>query len=78
MIRYAILYFVLLVVFVLLIAGPIVAAPYLKSLPDIPQQLLQPTGLKHNDTTSKETGTAVHGGASSATASANNRMFMLY
>ncbi|KAF2835939.1 glycosyltransferase family 48 protein [Patellaria atrata CBS 101060] len=54
-IRYAILYFIMLIMFVALIVGPVVAGKFLKDLPDIPMDLLQPTGLKNNDTTSELT-----------------------
>jgi 1,3-beta-glucan synthase len=50
------LYFFMLVVFVALIAGPIVAGRFFTTLPDIPLDLLQPTGLNNNDTTSEPTG----------------------
>ncbi|KAI9830262.1 MAG: hypothetical protein M1819_005789 [Sarea resinae] len=76
-IRYAILYFSLLVLFVVLIAGPIVASHFLKSLPSIPADLLQPTGQNHNDTTSQITGSALHnfgqksGAAASGTGAAS-------
>ena len=61
MIRYAILYFVLLVVFIALIVGPVVAGKYLKLNFKIPMDLLQPTGLNNNDTTTEVTGTCVNG-----------------
>ena len=48
--RFAVLYFVMLVIFVALIAGPIVAGKQLDLSFDIPMQLLQPTGLNNNDT----------------------------
>jgi 1,3-beta-glucan synthase len=60
-VRYAILYFVLLVVFLALIVGPIVAGKYVpasvfKMLDDT--NLVQPTGLEHDDTRGRtETGT---------------------
>lgn len=46
----------MLIVFVALIAGPIVAGRFFKTLPSIPLDLLQPTGLNNNDTTSEPTG----------------------
>jgi 1,3-beta-glucan synthase len=67
-VRYAILYFILLVVFVALIAGPIVAGRFLTSLPSIPMELLQPTGLNHNDTSGSATGTAEAGAAATSVA----------
>jgi 1,3-beta-glucan synthase len=60
-IRYAILYFVLLVVFLVLIVGPIVAGKYIKL--DIgnslPMEIMQPTGYSNNDTTNTPTGRCV-------------------
>jgi 1,3-beta-glucan synthase len=55
-VRYAILYFVLLVVFLALIVGPIVAGKYVpaslfKMLDST--NLVQPTGLDNNDTRGK-------------------------
>jgi 1,3-beta-glucan synthase len=47
----------MLIVFVALIAGPIVAGRFLKNVPAIPMDLMQPTGQNNNDTTSVETGT---------------------
>ncbi|KAF1811154.1 1,3-beta-glucan synthase [Eremomyces bilateralis CBS 781.70] len=49
-IRYSILYFVMLVVFIALIVGPLVAGGALKNLPEIPLNLLQPTKMENNDT----------------------------
>ncbi|KAI9788617.1 MAG: 1,3-beta-D-glucan synthase [Peltula sp. TS41687] len=77
-IRFAILYFTMLVIFVALIVGPIFAAKYVKNLPDIPQQLLQPTGKNNNDTTSEETGSTsadVATATAEATADAVVRLF---
>ncbi|OJD19740.1 1,3-beta-glucan synthase component FKS1 [Emergomyces pasteurianus Ep9510] len=59
-IRFAILYFVMLVIFLGLIVGPIVAAPYVGkiSLPGFINDLsvLQPTAQNNNDTTTSPTG----------------------
>ena len=69
--RYAVLYFMLLVLFIALLVGPIVAgskilSPSLEA--KIPMNLFQPIGLNNNDTKNyTETGT---GASSSATASA--------
>ena len=62
------LYFLMLVVFVALIVGPIVAKRFV-SIPDgIPMDLLQPTGQNNNDTLgSSQTGTALLGGGAAAT-----------
>ncbi|KAF2001016.1 glycosyltransferase family 48 protein [Amniculicola lignicola CBS 123094] len=59
-IRYAILYFVLLVVFVALIAGPIIAGKYLKLSLTLPLQLIQPTGFSNNDTGTTITGSCIN------------------
>ncbi|KAL8742726.1 MAG: hypothetical protein Q9190_004837 [Brigantiaea leucoxantha] len=66
-IRFAILYFIMLIIFVALIAGPLVVAGLKMKLPDIPMSLLQPTGLNNNDTTSEKTGRVLHGGTAVAT-----------
>lgn len=47
------------IIFLALIVGPIVASRFIKNLPKIPMDLLQPTGLKNNDTTNDATGTAL-------------------
>jgi 1,3-beta-glucan synthase len=60
-IRYAILYFVLLVVFLAIIVGPIVAGKQLKLDVKLPMELLQPTGFSNNDTTNTPTGTCIQG-----------------
>ncbi len=72
MIRYAILYFIMLVVFVLLIAGPLIASPYIGTF-EIPLKLMQPTGLSNNDTHSTETGTAVSGARETGTTDREDR-----
>lgn len=62
-IRYAILYFVLLVVFIAVMVGPVVAGKYVPSslLTSIPMDLVQPTGLNNNDTKESTTGTCLLG-----------------
>lgn len=62
-IRFAILYFLMLVIFVALIVGPIVASGFMGNLSFNPMNLMQPTGQDNNDTTEEETGTGVAGGA---------------
>ena len=77
--RYAILYFFLFIVFVLLIAGPLIAASMDFALPEIPFDLMQPTGLENNDTLKTETGTAVSGGAEETEAAEKlRRMFRAF
>lgn len=58
-IRYAILYFVLLVVFLALIVGPIVAGKQIKLNVKLPMELLQPTGYSNNDTSAEVTGSCI-------------------
>lgn len=59
-IRYAILYFVLLVVFLALIVGPIVAGTKFKlDLPSLPMDILQPTGYSNNNTNALITGSCI-------------------
>jgi len=58
----------MLAIFIVLIAGPLIARRYLTGLPSIPMNLVQPTGQNNNDTSSSETGTAVLGAATSAAA----------
>ena len=55
------LYFIMFIVFLLLIVGPIVASKFIKSLPSIPMNLIQPTGQNNNDTSSEVTGSALNG-----------------
>ena len=55
------LYFMMFIIFLLLIVGPIVASKFIKGLPSIPLNLIQPTGLNNNDTTSEVTGSALNG-----------------
>jgi len=65
-VRYSILYFVLFVIFLALVVGPVIAGPKIKiQTPDnaLLQQLMQPTGFNNNDTISSQTGTALQAGA---------------
>jgi 1,3-beta-glucan synthase len=57
---------VLLVLFLVLIVGPIVAGDFIDinkmGLHDsIPMELLQPVGYSNNDTSAKPTGSCIHG-----------------
>ncbi|EXJ85784.1 1,3-beta-glucan synthase component FKS1 [Capronia coronata CBS 617.96] len=58
-IRYAILYFTLLIIFLVLIVGPVIIRKYITNLPTIPMNLVQPTGQNNNDTTTGITGSAL-------------------
>jgi len=70
-IRYSILYFIMLVLFVVLVAGPLVGGRYVKGF-SIPDNLAQPTGFNNNDTFSSETGTGVNGGIGAAAAATSS------
>ncbi len=63
------LYFMMLVVFLALIVGPIVVRRFIDIPKGIPLDLLQPTGQNNNDTLGRtQTGTALlGGGAATAT-----------
>ena len=71
-IRFSILFYIMLILFVALIAGPLVAGKYVPKL-SIPLDLAQPTGLNHNDTLTTVTGQGLNGlgakGAATASAS---------
>jgi uncharacterized membrane protein YgcG len=58
----------MLVVFLALIVGPVVARKFVTIPGGIPMDLLQPTGQKNNDTLgTSQTGTALLGGGATAT-----------
>ncbi|KAF4556249.1 1,3-beta-glucan synthase component FKS1 [Elsinoe fawcettii] len=85
-IRYAILYFAMFILFIVLIVGPSIASRFLPTLPNLPVAgLVQPTGLNNNDTSDTPTGTATQGAAAGgATGTADSgtgdglRRFMQY
>ncbi|KAL1953465.1 hypothetical protein VTO42DRAFT_2779 [Malbranchea cinnamomea] len=59
-IRFSILYFIMLIVFLLLFFGPLVIRRFMftdGNWPEIPLDLLQPVGQNNNDTVDYETGT---------------------
>ena len=61
-IRYAMLYFIMLIVFVALIVGPVVARKYITLNFTLPLELMQPTGQTNNDThNSAKTGNFING-----------------
>ena len=86
MIRYAILYFVILIVFAALIAGPVVAGRFLDTTTfKLPMELLQPVGLNNNDTLTSVTGSCVNGlpcpgpgGSAAETSSSGSRRLARY
>ncbi|POS83510.1 putative 1 [Erysiphe pulchra] len=87
--RYAVLYFLMLIMFLALLVGPIVAGSIIldgtSSLTSDPSKtmfLFQPVGLNNNDTNgTTETGTAINGGAietgSATTSATDNSGFKL-
>jgi len=74
-IRFAILYFVMFVIFLVLIVGPIIARKYITSLPTIPLELMQPTGQNNNDTSTGITGSNLLGQAGATGAAATTSAF---
>lgn len=71
------------VLFIVLIVGPSIASRFLTSLPSVPLQLVQPTGLNNNDTSDTPTGTAAGAaggatGTSTADSTGFRRAFMEY
>jgi 1,3-beta-glucan synthase len=53
------LYFILLILFIVLLIGPVIVRKYITSLPSIPLDLLQPTGQNNNDTFASVTGSVL-------------------
>jgi 1,3-beta-glucan synthase len=51
----------MLVVFLVLIIGPVIVRNYIHSLPSIPLNLMQPTGQNNNDTSNQATGNGLNG-----------------
>jgi 1,3-beta-glucan synthase len=70
----------MLVVFLVLIVGPVIVRNYIHSLPSIPLNLMQPTGQNNNDTSNKATGNGLNGvigntGAAGAAATSSSNPF---
>jgi 1,3-beta-glucan synthase len=61
----------MLVVFLVLIIGPVIVRNYIHSLPSIPLNLMQPTGQNNNDTSNKATGNGINGAIGGATGGGN-------
>ena len=80
--RYAVLYFVMLIVFLALLVGPIVAGSSILTdslTKSIPMNLYQPQGLDNNDTRGRnETGTGRVSGAASSTTVAGTAKIRLF
>jgi 1,3-beta-glucan synthase len=62
----------MLVVFLVLIIGPVIVRNYIHSLPSIPLNLMQPTGQNNNDTSNKATGNGLNGVIGGAATSGGN------
>lgn len=70
----------MLIIFLVLIIGPVIVRKYITGLPTIPLDLVQPTGQNNNDTTTGITGSALvnfgnaagGGGSAAATAAATS------
>jgi 1,3-beta-glucan synthase len=73
----------MLVVFLVLLIGPVIVRNYIHSLPSIPLNLMQPTGQNNNDTSNKATGNGLNGvigggatgGGGGAAATSNSNPF---
>jgi 1,3-beta-glucan synthase len=69
-VRYAILYFLMFALFLILIVGPAIVGRFvgtsITGAISLPMNLLQPVNWNHNDTSGKQTGTATQGGAGGA------------
>lgn len=64
----------MLIVFLLMIVGPVIAKRFVAIPSGIPLDLLQPTGQNNNDTLgSSDTGTALLGGGPAATGATGGR-----
>ena len=55
-VRFAILYFIMFILFLVLIIGPIIVKKFIHFDLTIPLHLMQPTGQANNDTSNKATG----------------------
>ena len=65
-IRYAILYFTMFILFMALIIGPVVVKKFINLDLSIPMQLMQPTHQNNNDTSDAQTGRFLNGAAQAA------------
>ena len=69
--RFAVLYFAMLILFLALIIGPIVAGKFLTNIAkSIPMDLYQPSGQDNNDTGGPATGTRSAAAAAATSAAA--------
>lgn len=67
-IRFAILYFVMFIFFIVLMIGPVIVRNFITLNLSIPLELLQPTGQNNNDTSASATGSSLIAGGGAASA----------
>lgn len=67
-IRFAILYFALFILFLVLMIGPVIVRQFISINLSIPLQLMQPTGQNNNDTSASATGSSLIAGGAAASA----------
>lgn len=67
-IRFAILYFALFILFLVLMIGPVIVRQFISINLSIPLELLQPTGQNNNDTSASATGSSLIAGGAAASA----------
>ena len=72
-VRYAIMFFSLFLLFIVLIVGPVVASKFIDTGSiKIPMNLVQPNNWNNNDTSASNTGTAVAKAAAATAGAAGN------
>ena len=76
-IRYAILYFSMFVLFLVLIIGPVIAKKFIGNISLDVMELQQPSNWNNNDTSGSQTGTAVAGGAKATASSSSGSSKMM-
>jgi 1,3-beta-glucan synthase len=60
-IRFAILYFAMFILFLVLMIGPVIVRNFISFNLSIPLELMQPTGQNNNDTSASATGSSLIG-----------------
>jgi len=69
-IRFAILYFAMFILFIVLVIGPVIVRNFITLNLTIPLELMQPTGQDNNDTSASATGSSLIPGAAAASGGA--------
>lgn len=67
-IRFAILYFAMFILFLVLMIGPVIVRNFISFNLSIPLELMQPTGQNNNDTSASATGSSLIAGGAAASA----------